>query len=94
MVIQTNVTIPTGTKAGDTITVSVTDPNGKTVEIPHTVTEDDIKNGSVDITIPKDNVPTDGDYTITAKVTDPAGNTSATSEPKKVTVDTGNPRRC
>ena len=89
--IQTNVTIPTGTKAGDTITVSVTDPNGKTVEIPHTVTEDDIKNGSVDITIPKDNVPTDGDYTITAKVTDPAGNTSATSEPKKVTVDTGIP---
>ncbi|WP_329505842.1 Ig-like domain-containing protein [Haemophilus parainfluenzae] len=89
--IQTKVTIPTGTKAGDTITVSVTDPNGKTVEIPHTVTEDDIKNGSVDITIPKDNVPTDGDYTITAKVTDPAGNTSATSEPKKVTVDTGIP---
>ena len=89
--IQTNVTIPTGTKAGDTITVSVTDPNGKTVEIPHTVTEDDIKNGSVDITIPKDNVPTDGDYTITAKVTDPAGNTSATSEPKKVIVDTGIP---
>ena len=89
--IQTNVTIPTGTKAGDTITVSVTDPNGKTVEVPHTVTEDDIKNGSAEITIPKDNVPTDGDYTITAKVTDPAGNTSATSEPKKVTVDTGIP---
>ena len=89
--IQTNVTIPTGTKAGDTITVSVTDPNGKTVEIPHTVTEDDIKNGSAEITIPKDNVPMDGDYTITAKVTDPAGNTSATSEPKKVTVDTGIP---
>ena len=89
--IQTNVTIPTGTKAGDTITVSVTDPNGKTVEVPHTVTEDDIKNGSAEITIPKDNVPTDGDYTITAKVTDPAGNTSATSEPKKVIVDTGIP---
>lgn len=85
--VTTKVTIPANTEVGDEITLTVTDPEGNKSEVTHKVTKDDIDNGSAEVTIPKDNVPSEGDYTVTAKVTDPAGNSSAESTPAGFTVD-------
>ena len=85
--VTTKVTIPANTEVGDEITLTVTDPEGNKSEVTHKVTKDDIDNGSAEVTIPKDKVPSEGDYTVTAKVTDPAGNSSAESTPAGFTVD-------
>ncbi|MBE2896949.1 Ig-like domain-containing protein, partial [Pasteurellaceae bacterium HPA106] len=75
---------PKGTEPGDTVEITV-DTNGKKETIKVPVTEDDIKNGHVTTDIPVKN----GDkVTVTAKVTDPAGNESATSPEKTLDVDT------
>ncbi|ERF78207.1 hypothetical protein N561_07405 [Gallibacterium anatis 12656/12] len=94
--VQVNVTLPKGTQAGDTVTLTVTPKEGKSFEVAHTVNANDDLTGTdpVTITIPKDNLPKDsqgktldGEFTVTAKVTDAAGNSSATSAEAKFTVD-------
>ncbi|WP_409025669.1 Ig-like domain-containing protein [Gallibacterium anatis] len=94
--VQVNVTLPKGTQAGDTVTLTVTPKEGKSFEVAHTVNANDDLTGTdpVTITIPKDNLPKDrqnktldGEFTVTAKVTDAAGNSSATSDEAKFTVD-------
>ncbi|WP_230589405.1 Ig-like domain-containing protein [Gallibacterium anatis] len=94
--VQVNVTLPKGTQAGDTVTLTVTPKEGKSFEVAHTVDANDDLTGTdpVTITIPKDNLPKDsqgktldGEFTVTAKVTDAAGNSSATSNKEKFTVD-------
>ena len=94
--VQVNVTLPKGTQAGDTVTLTVTPKEGKSFEVVHTVDANDDLTGTdpVTITIPKDNLPKDsqgktldGEFTVTAKVTDAAGNSSATSDEAKFTVD-------
>ncbi|MFU2128334.1 Ig-like domain-containing protein [Gallibacterium anatis] len=88
--VQVNVTLPKGTQAGDTVTVTVT-KDGQSFEVPYTVkdTDDVTGSGFVTVDIPTTKFPSnpDGAYTVTAKVTDPAGNSSASSDEAKFTVD-------
>ncbi|WP_283130575.1 Ig-like domain-containing protein [Enterovibrio norvegicus] len=88
------VTPPTGTKPGDIITVTVTQPDGTTSEVTTTVPSDWTGGTAVPVTLsPEDlggaggELPDEGDYTITATVTDSAGNTSTPSEETGFTVD-------
>ncbi|KGQ62668.1 Ig-like domain-containing protein [Gallibacterium anatis] len=89
--VQVNVTLPKGTQEGDTVTVTVT-KDGQSFEVPYTVKDtDDVTGlGSVTVDIPTTKFPSnpDGAYTVTAKVTDPAGNSSKVSTPANFTVDT------
>ena len=94
--VQVEVTLPKGTQVGDTVTLTVTSKDGQSFEVAHTVDANDDLTGTdpVTITIPKDNLPKDGqnktldgEFTVTAKVTDAAGNSSATSDEAKFTVD-------
>ena len=94
--VQVEVTLPKGTQVGDTVTLTVTSKDGQSFEVAHTVDANDDLTGTdpVTITIPKDNLPKDsqgktldGEFTVTAKVTDAAGNSSATSNKEKFTVD-------
>ncbi|MFB6348052.1 hypothetical protein ACFBZI_01100 [Moraxella sp. ZJ142] len=80
------ITIPDNTEAGDTVHVKVTTPDGKTTEKDVVLTQEDIAKGYIEESVPvaKDQ---DGDITVTAKVTDPAGNTSGEGK-KTVSVDT------
>ncbi|KGQ37739.1 hypothetical protein JP36_05015 [Gallibacterium genomosp. 1] len=89
--VQVQVTLPKGTEAGDTVTVTVTPKEGQSFEVPYTVKDtDDVTGlGSVTVDIPTTKFPSnpDGAYTVTAKVTDPAGNNSATSDAANFTID-------
>ncbi|WP_230589801.1 Ig-like domain-containing protein, partial [Gallibacterium anatis] len=94
--VQVNVTLPKGTQAGDTVTLTVTPKEGQPFEVKYEVKSSDDLTGTdpVTITIPKDNLlkdgqnkTLDGEFTVTAKVTDAAGNSSATSDKAKFTVD-------
>ncbi|MBO1517809.1 BapA/Bap/LapF family large adhesin [Psychrobacter halodurans] len=88
--IQTEVTLPTGTLEGDTITLTVTPADGTPIQITHVVTGPEVANGVSEITIPNDinGIIEDGDYSIVATVTDLAGNSSAPSDFFDFTVDT------
>ncbi|WP_372843081.1 BapA/Bap/LapF family large adhesin [Psychrobacter sp.] len=89
--IQTQVTLPTGTLEGDSITLTVTPVDGGApIQITHTVTGPEAAAGFSEVTIPNDlnGITADGGYTIVATVTDKAGNSSAPSIPVDVTVDT------
>ena len=94
--VQVNVTLPKGTQAGDTVTLTVKADAGTEQEVTYTVKQGDDVNGATPVEIPiaKDNLPkgtdnaVDGNYTVTAKVTDPAGNSSLPSTPANFTVDT------
>tara|TARA_R110002124_G_scaffold130297_1_gene292184 strand:+ start:1612 stop:5448 length:3837 start_codon:yes stop_codon:yes gene_type:complete len=93
--VQVNVTLPTGTVAGDTVTLTVTPDGGVPITIDYEVTEDDldasIGNGVAIVTIQnnvEDGITADGDYSVTAVVTDVAGNSSVTSAAVDFTVDT------
>ncbi len=44
--------------------------------------------GKADVTIPADKVTADGNYSVTAEITDPAGNTSGQGKPTDFAVDT------
>ncbi|MGP5516603.1 hypothetical protein ACTXNB_14255, partial [Psychrobacter alimentarius] len=80
--VQTQVTLPTGTLAGDTITLTVTPPGGgDAITIPYEVTDADITAGVSEVTIPNgvDGISADGAYSVVATVTDTAGNSSAPS---------------
>ncbi|TNG93080.1 RTX toxin, partial [Pasteurellaceae bacterium UScroc12] len=89
--VQTEVTIPKGTEAGDTVVLTVTNPDGTTSTVTHTVTQDEIDSGKAEVTIPKDQIGQDGDYKVTAEIKDPAGNTSGTGDVADFTVDTTAP---
>ncbi len=75
--IQTSVTLPTGSAVGDTITFTVTDPSGDVRTITHTVTNGDITAGSAAVTLPSSAVSEDGNYSLSVKTKDVAGNESA-----------------
>ena len=89
--VQVQVILPKGTEAGDTVTLTVTPKEGQSFEVPYTVkgTDDVTGSGSVTVDIPTTKFPSnpDGAYTVTAKVTDPAGNSSATSDAANFTID-------
>ncbi|ENB5318639.1 hypothetical protein ABH099_004945, partial [Escherichia coli] len=53
-----------------------TKPDGTTDTVEHTLTADEVTAGKADVTIPADKVTADGQYSVTAEITDPAGNTS------------------
>ncbi|MEI8672535.1 Ig-like domain-containing protein [Vibrio sp. SA48] len=77
--VETNVTLPTGVEEGDTVTLTITNPDGSTTEQTYTVTAADLANGSADITIPS--LTAEGNYSITSSITDAAGNSSGDSAP-------------
>ena len=86
--IQTIVTLPEGTVAGDTVTVTFKPSNGgEAITVEHKVTEEEVTNKSVTLDI-KDKTFADGEYTATAVVTDQAGNKGKESDPVPFTVDT------
>ena len=96
--VQTQVTLPSGTVAGDTVTLTVTLAGGDPITVEYEVTEDDLDanlgNGIADVTIPNDmadGITADGTYSVTATVTDAAGNVSAPSDAASFTVDTAAP---
>ncbi|MEI8672534.1 Ig-like domain-containing protein [Vibrio sp. SA48] len=84
--LETNVTLPTGVEEGDTVTLTITNPDGSTTEQTYTVTAADLANGSADITIPS--LTAEGNYSITSSITDAAGNTSGESAPVMFDLDT------
>uniref|UniRef100_UPI001FC9D542 beta strand repeat-containing protein n=1 Tax=Proteus terrae TaxID=1574161 RepID=UPI001FC9D542 len=86
--VQTEVTVPGGSAAGDTLTLTITKPDGKTETVEHTLTADEVKAGKADVTIPADKATPDGNYSVKAEITDPAGNTSGQGKPTDFTVDT------
>ncbi|WP_163823010.1 beta strand repeat-containing protein [Proteus mirabilis] len=86
--IQTEVTVPGGSAAGDTLTLTITKPDGSTDTVEHTLTADEVTAGKADVTIPADKVTADGNYSVTAEITDPAGNTSGQGKPTDFMVDT------
>ncbi|WP_394210406.1 Ig-like domain-containing protein, partial [Psychrobacter piscatorii] len=96
--VQTQVTLPTGTVAGDTVTLTVTLPDSSTITVDYIVTADDLDanggNGIADVTIANDaddGITADGEYSVIATVTDAAGNVSAPSAAVDFTVDTAAP---
>ncbi|SUC20281.1 Uncharacterised protein [Proteus mirabilis] len=70
--VQTEVTVPGGSAAGDTLTLTITKPDGSTDTVEHTLTADEVTAGKADVTIPADKVTADGNYSVTAEITDPA----------------------
>ncbi|WP_251033261.1 Ig-like domain-containing protein, partial [Escherichia coli] len=86
--VQTEVTVPKGSAAGDTLTLTVTRPDGKADTVEHTLTADEVAAGKAALTIPADKVTADGKYSVTAEITDPAGNTSGKGQPADFAVDT------
>ncbi|HAL2143747.1 TPA: hemolysin activation protein [Escherichia coli] len=49
--VQTEVTVPKGSAAGDTLTLTVTKPDGTTDTVEHTLTADEVAAGKADVTI-------------------------------------------
>ncbi|MDK9561501.1 Ig-like domain-containing protein [Gallibacterium anatis] len=88
--VQVNVTLPKGTQVGDTVTLTVKPASGNEFTVTYSVKDTDNVTGSVTVDIPTAKFPSnpDGAYTVTAKVTDPAGNSSKVSTPANFTVDT------
>ncbi|WP_158241580.1 hypothetical protein, partial [Enterovibrio norvegicus] len=78
------VTPPTGIEPGDTVTVTLTKPDGSTADVSTTVPADWTDGTAVTVTIPTSDIGdgssfTDGDYTLTATASDTAGNSSQPS---------------
>ena len=91
--ILVNVTPPIGTELGDTITLTLTDVDGKDVLVEHTIQAPWAQGGVVAVTIPVSAISdggkfVDGDYTISATVTDQQGNESAPSDDTGITLAT------
>ncbi|SUA55932.1 VCBS repeat [Oligella ureolytica] len=86
--IQTVVSLPEGTEAGDVVTVVIRGPEGHEETVEYTVKPEDVAKGSVAIVIPADKVAGDGDYSAVAVVTDKAGNRSDESGVVEFEVDT------
>ncbi len=83
--IQTQVNLPTGTVAGDTVTLTVTPDAGNPITVEYEVTAADLDvndgDGIAEITIPNgvDGISDNGTYTVVATVTDANENVSAPS---------------
>ena len=83
--VQAQVTLPTGTLAGDTVILTVTPDNGTAITVEYKVTADDLNsalgNGIAEVTIPNGvtGISENGDYSVTATVKDAAGNVSDAS---------------
>ena len=89
--IQTAVTLPTGTLEGDKITLTVTDPSGDKRTVDYTVTAEDVVAGKANVTVPTGQVSEDGNYSVTAVVTDKSTNVSKPSEAVSFKLDTTAP---
>ncbi|UIU67122.1 hypothetical protein H6S28_25060 (plasmid) [Escherichia coli] len=85
--IQAEVTVPAGSAEGDTVTLTVTKPDGKTETVGRELTAKEVEDGKANVTIPADKVATDGEYSVTAEITDPAGNTSGQGQAAEFAVD-------
>ncbi|MCQ9122406.1 hypothetical protein MUU45_001363, partial [Rodentibacter pneumotropicus] len=85
--VQVEVSLPKNTKAGDTVQLTVTKPDGTTATVEHVVTPDDEAAGKSTVTIPAADVGTDGEYKVVAKVTTPEGQESKPSAEAPFTVD-------
>ncbi|WP_205742516.1 beta strand repeat-containing protein [Halomonas borealis] len=85
--VQVSVSLTIGTRSSDTITLSVTDADNVASKFSYTVTEDDVAGGSATVVIPNDALE-DGSYSVTALITDEAGNSSAVSPEVDFSVDT------
>ncbi|EFK6875567.1 RTX toxin, partial [Escherichia coli] len=86
--VQAEVTVPAGSAEGDTVTLTVTKPDGKTETVSHKLTAEEVKDGKANVGIPADKVTQDGEYTVKAEITDPAGNTSGQGKATQFGVDT------
>ncbi|QPB42994.1 hypothetical protein [Rodentibacter haemolyticus] len=85
--VPAEVALPKNTKAGDTVTVTVTKPDGTTEDVSHVVTDTEEAAGKVTVTIPTTAVSVDGDYKVTAKVTTPDGQSGKESAEVPFKVD-------
>ena len=85
--VDVEVTLPESTQPGDTITVTVTDPNGDETEIEGTVPTDWDGSSPVTVTIPPETMDEDGTHTVDVTVTDAAGNESTPSDTISFEVD-------
>ncbi|KKD57837.1 hypothetical protein RN22_24265, partial [Grimontia sp. AD028] len=91
--VQVSVAVPTGTVSGDTITLTVTQPDGTTETVETLISSDWNGTDPIVMTVPTDILSdtdgfVDGDYSVTATVTDVAGNVSKASTPSDFTLDT------
>ncbi|EJW1547066.1 Ig-like domain-containing protein, partial [Escherichia coli] len=86
--VQAEVTVPAGSAEGDTVTLTVTKPDGKTETVSHELTAEEVKDGKANVSIPADKVTQDGEYTVKAEITDPAGNSSGQGKATQFGVDT------
>ncbi|MBD1567614.1 Ig-like domain-containing protein, partial [Vibrio sp. S12_S33] len=84
--VETAVSIPTGVEVGDTVTLTITNPDGSTTVQTHEVTLLETLTGSANITIPS--LAAEGDYSVTAQISDAAGNSSGESAPVMFDLDT------
>ena len=67
--VQTEVKLPTGTVAGDKVTLTVTDPSGDVRTVDYTVTAADATAGKAAVTVPKTAISEDGAYKVTVSYT-------------------------
>ncbi|MEZ5488305.1 MAG: Ig-like domain-containing protein [Steroidobacteraceae bacterium] len=81
------VALPTGTAAGDVVTLLVDGPGAADTTLSHTVTAANVTAGSASVLIPTAALAANGGYSVTARVTDRAGNDGATSPASVFTVD-------
>ncbi|WP_152442439.1 Ig-like domain-containing protein, partial [Grimontia indica] len=94
--VQVSVAVPTGTLAGDTITLTVTQPDGTTESVDTLIPSDWNGTDTIVMTVSTDILSdtdgfVDGDYSVTATVTDVAGNVSQSSNTSSFTLDTTAP---
>ncbi|WP_244581774.1 Ig-like domain-containing protein, partial [Escherichia coli] len=85
--VQTEVTVPKGSAEGDTLTLTVSNPDGTTDTVEHKLTAKEVEDGKANVAIPADKVTADGQYSVTAEITDPAGNTSGQGQAAEFAVD-------
>jgi hypothetical protein len=93
--IQTRVTLPQGAVSGDFLNITATRPDGTTFTVVHRLSPSDLSSSSVLVTLPSQTIQSDAfantQYTVTASLTDAAGNTSASATPASFTLDTRTP---
>jgi hypothetical protein len=72
--LQYQIQLPTGSKAGDTLTFSFTGPDNTVRTASHAVTAENVAAGTFILSLPNTLVNQDGTYTVTVRSTDTAGN--------------------
>jgi Bacterial Ig-like domain len=85
--VPVTVALPAGSVAGDTVTLTITKPDGSSSTIAYTLLAADVAGGSASVLIPTAGLSPDGAYSVTSKVTDLADNVSAASTVSSFTVD-------